>query len=106
MFLSRGFLENLALWKKAFGNTQGSLVQRPEGSVWIPAGWQGLPRARVRFTEHLRDTDKYRPVCAAGLATVSLLLRGPQKGQPVIANLYKPLIKDKSTVPAFCPEIL
>lgn len=45
LFLTRGFLENLTLLKKAFGNTQGSLVQTPYGSSWIPAGWQGLPRA-------------------------------------------------------------
>lgn len=32
-FLTGGLLRNLAFWKKAFGNRQGSLVKRLQESV-------------------------------------------------------------------------
>lgn len=50
--------------------------------------------------------DVYKLVCKGGLITVSMLLRDPWKGQAVIFNPYKLPMKDKSTVPAFSPEIL
>lgn len=69
-------------------------------------GWQGPPRVLMRFIEHVHFMVKYRLVCEGGLATVSLLLRGLWKGQAAIVSPYKPPMKDKSTVPDFCPEML